>query len=352
MATAQFMVTTAGLDALVNAQGGATEPIRIVSLGVTESAFTMAPTITALPGEFKRITTVSGMAGSETTIHMTAQDVSTDVYELRGLGLFLEDGTLFAVYSQAEPIFRKVTISFFLLALDVAFTNGVAGEIIFGDTSFLMPPASETVKGVAEIATNAEADAGTDDSRIMSPKKVKRVLDALHALIGGETGTDLDALAAGFDAIITALVARTITGAGLVTGGGDLTASRILSVLAASAADVATGLATDRAVTPAALSGQPRILAQNGYAYLPGLGGLILQWGRFSALPNTTSSTIFPISFPSECFAVVSDGGVSGGADSQDNPPVLVASTISQTGFSVFSADDSSATRIYLALGN
>lgn len=351
MDPARFIVTAAGLDALVNAQGGNTTPIRISAVGLTESAFTMAPTITSLPGEFKRIEAVSGQSVNETTIHMTAQDISEDIYELRGIGLYLTDGTLFAVYSQDMPIFRKVSIAFFLLAMDIAFENSVEGEIIFGETSFLMPPASESVKGVAEIATNAEADEGTDDTRIISPRKAKRLLDALRSAISSEVDTDLAALTAGFDEALAALIARTIMGGGLVTGGGDLGASRVLSVLAASSADVAAGVASDRVITPASLANQPRILAQNGYVYFPGLGGFILQWGRFSALPNATSSTLFPLRFPNECFAVVSDGGVSGGADSQDNPPVLVGSSISQNGFSVFSADDSSATRIFIALG-
>ncbi|CAM8673031.1 hypothetical protein [Sphingobium sp.] len=339
-----FMITTAGLDALVNAQGGSTEPIEVVSVGITANAFTMAPTISSLPGELKRIEAVSGQAVSETVIHMTAQDASTDIYELRGLGLYLADGTLFAVYSQPTPLFRKVSISFFLLALDIGFSNGIAGAITFGDTTFLLPPASETVKGVAEIADAAEAAAGTDDQRIISPKKLRQVLDALGELIAPGSPN--------FSAAFTALLARTITGAGLASGGGNLTASRVISVLAASAADVVTGTAADKAVTPAALSGLARSLAQNGYVTLPGCGGLILQWGRFSAASNATSSTLFPTAFPNACFSVASAGGVSGGADSQDNPPVLVTSTINQTGFSVFSADDSSAGHAYLAIGN
>jgi hypothetical protein len=46
---------------------------------------------------------------------------------------------------------------------------------------------------------------------------------------------------------------RTITAAGLVTGGGNLSADRTLTVTAAVAADVRTGTSTTTAVTPAAL---------------------------------------------------------------------------------------------------
>lgn len=42
-----------------------------------------------------------------------------------------------------------------------------------------IPSASETVKGIAEIATQAEVTTGTDDTRIVSPKKLKA---AIHAI--------------------------------------------------------------------------------------------------------------------------------------------------------------------------
>lgn len=347
MVPLELMITTGGVAALVNAQNGSTERIKIVSVGLTQNAFIMAPTLTALPGEIKRVESVSGEATSASVIHMTMQDISTDSYDLRGIGLYLEDGTLFAVYSQAEPIFTKVSVAFFLLALDVAFANNAAGDIEFGDTTFLMPPASETVKGVAEVATPAEAAAGTDHGRIITPLTLAQRLAALGAAVDA----DLDALADGFDTLLAALVARTITGSGLVTGGGDLSASRILSVLAASAGDVASGAAGDRAVTPAALSGLARSLAQNGYATLPGCGGLIIQWGRFSAAANGTTNVLFPIAFPVECFSVAVAGGSPSGVDSQDNPPVLVTSGIERSGFPVFSADDTADGCAYIAVG-
>jgi len=343
MDPALFMVTAAGLDALVNAQGGGTDRIRIATLGVSETAFTMAPTITSVPGELKRITAVAGMPTSETVIHMTAQDASEDIYELRGLGLYLDDGTLFAIYSQPTPIFRKVRISFFLLALDIGFSNGVAGEITFGDTTFLMPPASETVKGVAEIATAAEAQAGDDDLRIISPKKLRLVLNALGELIApGEPD---------FAAAFAALIARTITGAGLVSGGGDLSASRTLTVTAASAADVAAGVANDRAITPAALSGLLRSITTNGHAFIPGAGGLRLMWGRFTSIANGSTNVLFTDSFATACFVVLVDGVKGSGADSQDNPAGVDYATITPSGFSAFSADDSSNACGYIALG-
>ena len=339
----QLMVTAAGLDALVDAQNGDTDPIQVIEIGLTSTAFVMAPTLTALPGEFKRLDTIAGQSVSENIIHMTATDGSEDIYDLRGIGLFLADGTLFAVYGQADPLFRKVSIAAFLLAFDIAFVDAVDAAIEFGDSTFLFPPASETVKGVAELATQAEVDAGLDDSRIVTPAKLKVILEALAAAVNA----DID----GVSALLTALLARTITGSGLITGGGNLTASRVLQVLAASAGDVATGTAADRAVTPAALSGLARSLTTNGYGLVPGMGGLMMMWGRFTAIANGATSVTFPTSFNSACFIVLVDGTTSGGTDSKDNPASVVRSTITTGGFGVWSADDGADDCCFWALG-
>jgi hypothetical protein len=293
----ELLITTAGLDALVDAQAGETDAIRVIEVGLTASAFTMAPTITTLPGEFKRLDAVSGQAVSETIIHMTAQDSSTAVYDLRGLGLYLDDGTLFAVYAQPDPLFRKVSIASFLLALDVAFANGAAGDIIFGDALFLLPPATETIKGVAEIATGAETAAGTDDSRIVTPLKLKQRLDALAALVG----LDISALTAS----VSGLLARTITGSGLVTGGGALNANRVLSVQPATQADIIAGIANYCAVTPEALSSLPRSLAGTGHCLLPGTGGLRFMWGQIALSSHGSGgsqSVLLPDSFATAHF--------------------------------------------------
>ena len=53
--------------------------------------------------------------------------------------------------------------------------NGVIGtnNVIFTTFGAASAPASETSSGIAEIATQAETDAGTDDLRIVTPLKLK-----------------------------------------------------------------------------------------------------------------------------------------------------------------------------------
>ncbi|MDM8011776.1 MAG: hypothetical protein QUV08_12515 [Parasphingorhabdus sp.] len=179
MAGLLMTITDAGLDALVDAEGGGSDDIVIAELGLTDQIFVMAPTLTALPGEFKRLASISGEAVSDNIIHLTAYDVSPEIYDVTGFGLFLEDGTLFAAYSSdADPVLSKAALALGLFSLDVSFDNSAAANITFGTSIFSYPPASKISKGVAELADNGEADEGLDDLRIMTPKMVRRVIDA------------------------------------------------------------------------------------------------------------------------------------------------------------------------------
>lgn len=267
-----IIVTQAGLDALVDAQNGDTDPIVVTEVGLTETAFDPAPTLTALPGEFKRIVSVAGQSVADNIIHMTAQDSTAATYDLRGFGLYLADGTLFATFGQAEPLFRKVSIAAFLLSFDLVFNGAIAGDIEFGSAEFLYPPATETVKGVARIATQARvdalADAGDDAETIVTPKTLRVRLAALKAAVDTSLATLADTVDAAIAALtayvngaianltdtlnaeLAAFGARTITGGGLATGGGDLTADRVITVTEASPAEVAEGTDDSTVLTP------------------------------------------------------------------------------------------------------
>lgn len=171
-----IVISDAGRAALVDADGGGTAAVIIAEVGVTASVFIAAPTLTALPGEIKRISTIAGIAADADTIHMMVRDSSDDEYVARGLALYLEDGTLFASYSQADPFLGKFPASHFLTALDLKFVDGEATLIQFGDTNFLNPPATEDEKGVAYIASIAEALAGAVADKIITPATMAAVL--------------------------------------------------------------------------------------------------------------------------------------------------------------------------------
>ena len=168
-----IIVTDAGRAALVNAANNGTAPVVIAAAGVSSSVLAPTPQTAALPGEIKRIATLSGDVVSDDTIHLILRDESADQYTLRSLAFYLGDGTLFAVYGQALPIIEKSAQSMLLLAVDIRFADIDAAALSFGDTNFLNPPATTDRLGVVELATDAEATTGNDSQRAVTPKGLK-----------------------------------------------------------------------------------------------------------------------------------------------------------------------------------
>lgn len=177
-------VTNAGRAAIVNAAKDGTNAVRIASVGVSATATTPTAATTALPGEIKRITTIAGEAAAADTIHVTVRDETNAQYAVRSIALYLSDGTLFAVYGQSDVLVGKSAQAMLLLALDVRFADINAASITFGNADFLNPPATTETPGVAELATDAETSAGTDDRRTVTPKGLSFALTARLASWG------------------------------------------------------------------------------------------------------------------------------------------------------------------------
>lgn len=180
-AALKLLVTPAGRAALVNAKKNGTLPIVLDTAGVTAAAFAPTGNEAQLPGEIKRIATIAGGAAAADTIHVTIRDSGSDTYSVRGVGFYLQDGTLFALYGQAAVVVEKSAQATMLLAMDVQFADIDATSITFGDTDFQLNPATTELLGVVELATDDEATAGTDAQRAVTPKAL---LAALNARLG------------------------------------------------------------------------------------------------------------------------------------------------------------------------
>jgi hypothetical protein len=186
-------LTNAGLAAVQGASGS--DPVVIAELGLTATPFDIAPTLTALPGEFKRIAAVSGTAAAANITHMTAYDTSADVWNATGLGLWLADGTLFAVYSAGATIINKASVAFAMVSFDIAWQADLAASVAFGDPIFTNPPATEEMRGLVELADEAEALAGIDGLRALTPARARAaVLPWLIDQDGAGSGLDADTL--------------------------------------------------------------------------------------------------------------------------------------------------------------
>ncbi len=317
-------LTDAGFAALRAAAG--TNAIVVAQLGLSARAVAVAPTLTVLPDEHRRLETVSGAAVDDRTVHLTARDATDATYVVRSIGLYLSTGILFAAYSQPDPIFEKSRVATYLQAIDLRLQPGEAQLIQFGDSNFLYPPATETTRGVAELATDAEVDAATDDSRMVTPLKLAR---RIAKLIIGATREEADAgtrqdryltpwsIRPLLDRVAT-LFARRINTGGLALGGSSLTTDLTISVPPATSEQLRAGSAANVAVTPASFGGLGNVIASTGSYTLP--GGRIDKWGghRGRATTEITVPISFNPPFPSACFRVILTPVIAGPSIQED----------------------------------
>jgi len=166
-----FKVTTAGLDLLANV--GTIGPVVLDKIALGSAGYEPDGSEAALTAQIKQIVPEGSSTPGPGKIHITASDTSNDAYTVREIGIF-SGATLFAVCSQAVgELLIKTADNGALFAIDLDITSAPPESVTIGDASFQYPPATETVKGVAEVATQAETDTGTDDERIVTPKKLK-----------------------------------------------------------------------------------------------------------------------------------------------------------------------------------
>lgn len=257
--------------------------------------------------------------------------------------------------------------------------------------------ASETFAGVAELATQAETNTGSDDARIVTPAKLNAYItqrQATETLVGAaEVATNAEAAAGSDDLrIITALKLKyvldnrasteTVQGTAEIATQAETNAgsddARIVSPLKLDAyitqrqatetlkgvAEVATNAETNalsddaRIVTPLKLgNGFAISVGANGYIKLPSwLSGFTIQWGY--ATPSTATESIsFPAVFANNAFAVACSANQTTGA----NVEYVGVSALSTSAFTaVGSAIDTSGSGIvsqalpfwWIAIGN
>lgn len=183
MPTLNFILTNAGAAAIANV--GTLGPVVLSKLAVGSIGYTPSPTQTSLQAQIKEINPTGFTNPSSDMIHMTAEDVSADNYTCREIGVFDSFGVLFAIYSQANPIFQKTSGSAIVFAFDFTIRNVPPGSVIVGPVSFSYPPATETIAGVAELATQVEVGDGTSQNTIVTPATLSKSLAGMVALFPG-----------------------------------------------------------------------------------------------------------------------------------------------------------------------
>ena len=184
----ELVITNEGLAALVNAESNGTADVVLSEIGFGTGKYTATREQTALSAEFKRINTLSGGVDPELSIlHINTRDDSEDSYDVYEIGVYTDSGILFAVYSQDAPIISKSLFAVAIFTADILLSIGNPESITVGDTNFLLNSATTETAGLVELATEAEAKAGTDATRAITPKTLDAVTKTLVHNTGAET---------------------------------------------------------------------------------------------------------------------------------------------------------------------
>ena len=168
-----IVLTTAGIQAVINAKETGTNAVTISEIGVGTGKYTASKEQTQLQAQVKRLPILEGGQAGDNAIHVACKDDGPGAYEVCEFGLFLSDGTLFAVYSQSTPIIAKQESSNLLLAIDMKLEGVSTGNVTFGDMSFSFTAATRENAGIVELATDEETQAGTDTQRVVTPASLK-----------------------------------------------------------------------------------------------------------------------------------------------------------------------------------
>ena len=176
----EFVITDAGLAAAQDAANrGLT--LRLTTIVVGDGRHDPDATATALAGtELARAPLGQATStGPQTTMHALFEAGAWTAYEL---GVLTADGTLFAIKSAADGSYSLTKASSDTIALSTTILlSGVPSGSVTVSAAFeaAVEQATETRRGIAEIADNTEMDTGTDDERIVTPAKLERRIGQL-----------------------------------------------------------------------------------------------------------------------------------------------------------------------------
>ncbi|MEZ8234805.1 hypothetical protein AB6C62_15005 [Vibrio splendidus] len=175
-----LLITDAGIAASIRAgELGISYKIAEISIG-TEGYTPTADQIN-LRNEVQRKAITRGEVSALGRLHFETVWDGTEAFEGKELGYWLDDGTLFAVDSRDGEVItykRKDTVVIEACELNLA------ASTIDNITVALLEAysATEERSGVAMIATQSDAESGSDDGKIMTPLKVGKWWDKITSL--------------------------------------------------------------------------------------------------------------------------------------------------------------------------
>lgn len=265
-----FVLTTAGLQALINVSETGTNAVELTHIGIGSGKYTPTKAQTALQSQIKTLRIIEGGQAGDNAIHVAARDADAVTYEAFEVGIFTSTGTLFAVTSQTTPIIQKTAAATALLAFDLKIVGAEAKAITFGDVTYQFTAGTTIRPGIVELATADEVIAGTDTLRVVTPNGLsKRTATTARTGIirlasDAEAKTGTDAVKAITPATMKAALLSTYKSTTEAVDAGtndtsfitpksirtlEANVSRRGLIQVASDEDIRAGTATDKAVT-------------------------------------------------------------------------------------------------------
>ena len=176
------------------------------------------------------------------------------------------------------------------LATMAAVTAAVAGVTV--------ADASATVKGIVELATDAEATTGTDTARAVTPAGVTAVVDAMTpATIGAQpafTGSPVEGAVLAYDGDFPVWVVPEAVTSADIPHGSDSVETVLMDILSRLAAVETTGPRLTSTVLPA-ISGTPEVgltVTASAGTWTQTPDSVLYQWKRAGVdISGATSST-------------------------------------------------------------
>lgn len=123
------VITDKGLEAAL-AASTLGKPAKITHVGLTERPGEAAPGMEALPGEALRLKAEDGTPVNphQVSISVLLREDNPGL-SIHGIGFYLEDGTLFAVYQSPDPLLNHTAGTQMLVSMDVVMGNIPGGSI-------------------------------------------------------------------------------------------------------------------------------------------------------------------------------------------------------------------------------
>jgi phage-related tail fiber protein len=182
-AALQPIITNVGLQAALNASNDGLQA-KLTHIALGDSGWQPNANATQLQQGRQRISISSSSRLQSNQLHITAVENGDQNYWVCEIGLFLEDGTLLAIWSDAEQALAwKSADVDLLLAFDLLLTALPADSVIIdGSGGLELSPATDQQRGIVRLATIEEAKQGTDALTAITPAGCQIHGDSRYAL--------------------------------------------------------------------------------------------------------------------------------------------------------------------------